>query len=244
MLLAAKVETLVDDADEQTILNSPPIDPIGVKDSSKLSELSATTHIHAGPSRSAPQPENFLKQASRGDLDWSYTSRCVRRWSPNSLLTHLCSHAFSVPPKDTKLSFTFVNINVFSQDGDDPETVSLPQAYRLPLLMVAKYLWETVHFALSGGQEEWMAQTTNIFHISRLCENLFAGARVKTAKGGMEMGWRCLMFDRFLTRFYNHWTQNDPASNETFWKEHGAEGYDKDVLKHGTAFLHYHLTRL
>jgi hypothetical protein len=229
MLLATKVKTLVDDGDEHAVLNIP---SVGMK-------VFSDPRAIAAPSESAQQLESILKQANQGELDWSYTSRCARRWSPSSLLTHLYSHAFSVPPK---LSFPFVNINIFSQDVDDPEMISLPQAYRLPLLMVAKYLWETVHLALSAGREEWTAQTTNIFHISRLCENLFAGARVKTAKGGMETGWRCLMFDRFLTRFYNNWVHNDPASNERFWRLHKAEEYDKDVLKHGSDFPRCHIT--
>jgi hypothetical protein len=108
--------------------------------------------------RERSSTRNILTQANHGDLDWSYTSRCIRRWSPNSLLTHLYSHAFSVPPRDYKPSFPFVNINLVSQDGDDPEMVSLPQSYRLPLLMVAKYLWETLLLALSAGREEWRAQ--------------------------------------------------------------------------------------
>jgi hypothetical protein len=103
--------------------------------------------------------------------------------------------------------------------------------------MVSKYLWDTVLLALSAGQKEWMAQQTNIFHISRLCDNLFDSARVKASKGGMERGWRCLMFDRFLTRFYKHRIQNDPVSNQAFGTEHGAREYERDVLRHGSDSL-------
>jgi len=238
-MLATKVETLV--GDKQTMLNTLSVEHAPM--SQPALELGSTTLTHvAGPSRDPSQPENILTQANHADLDWSYTSKCVRRWSPNSLLTHLYSHAFSVPPRDYKPSFPFVNINLCSQDGDDPEMVSLPQAYRLPLLMAAKYLWETVLLALSAGREEWLARATNIFHISRLCENLFASARVKSVKGGMEKGWRCLMFDRFLTRLYNRSIQNDPSSILTFLKKYEAKEYNRDVLKHGSDVLRYHIT--
>lgn len=235
ILLQTLLETLV--GDKQAMLNTLSVEQAVM--SQPALELGATTLTYvAGPSRGLSQPENTLTQANHADLDWSYTSKCVRRWSPNSLLTHLYSHAFSVPPRDYKPSFPFVNVNLCIQDGDDPEMVSLPQGYRLPLLMVGKYLWETVLLALSAGREEWLARATNIFHISRLCENLFASALVKTVKGGMEKGWRCLMFDRFLTRLYNRWIQNDPASIETFWKKYEGKEYNRDVLKHGNDVLH------
>ncbi|KAJ3515775.1 hypothetical protein NLJ89_g1552 [Agrocybe chaxingu] len=170
------------------------------------------------------QPE--WTRDKNGDLDWAYTARCSRTWSQDALLTHFCQQSFSIPPRDYNPSAPFVYVRML-----DGEVVTLPHGYRLPLMFVGKYIWETV-FSKLKDEVTWKKERANLFHLSRLCQNLFRRARAKALKGGMEKGWRSLMFDRLLARFYKHWTANDPKSGPNFITTHSIKEYDRDVLKH------------
>ncbi|KAF8200121.1 hypothetical protein BJ912DRAFT_1054512 [Pholiota molesta] len=172
-----------------------------------------------------PDPEQWVRDEN-GDLDWAYTSRTVRKLSHDALLTHLWEKSFSIPPREYNPSAPFVWVKLHSGD-----TVRLPHGYRLPLMFVAKYRWEMT-LAKVRNERLWKQERANIFHLSRLCENLFRRAQAKASRGGMEKGWRCVMFDRLLARFYKHWSRNDPEGGKGFLKTHGSKEYDRDVLKH------------
>ena len=230
MSVATIAQPLTDDSDEQAslaILNYPSVDK-EIPNTRHGKELTAASTLPlVNTLHKFPKSENDMPTAHQ-DLDWSYTLRCVRQWSPNALLTYLHSHAFSIPPKNPS---PFLNINIVSQDGEHPEPISLPMLYRVPLLMVAKYMWETVLLALSTGRDEWIAWRTNIFHISRLFKHLFDSARALGSS--IEKGWRCVAFDQFLARFYKHCINNTPAVIRDFREEHGPRVYDRDALKLG-----------
>lgn len=164
------------------------------------------------------------------ELDWSYTARCAKEWSDDELLSHLCAKAFTIPPRDYNPSAPFVYVRM--EDGD---ITTLPHGYRLPLMFITKYQWETTTRTLSlQNRQRWEAVRDEIFHLSRLCHVLFLKARAKAESSGMEKGWRCIIFDRVLTRFYKGWPVSSPAKLEAFISHFGSKEYDKDILKNGT----------
>jgi hypothetical protein len=177
-----------------------------------------------------------------GDLDWAYTARTLGRLSPDALVDFLVNNAFTVPARDYNPSAPFVHIKFAANQGGDDEgeaavtTVSLPHGYRLPLMFVAKFMWATALRSLQS-EKEWREARGNIVHLHRLCENLFRRAHAKSLQSGMEKGWRCIMFDRLLCRFYKHWDKSNPNAIIGFAKTHGVKEYDRDVLKHGTHYI-------
>ena len=163
------------------------------------------------------------------ELDWSYTVRCTKEWSDDELLSHLCSKAFTIPPRDYNPSAPFVYVRT-----EDGLVTTLPHGYRIPLIFVAKYQWETIFRTLSlQNRHHWEAGRDEIFHLSRLCHVLFSKARAKAEASGMEKGWRCVMFDRLLTRFYKGWPVSSPAKLDAFISHFGSKEYERDVLKNG-----------
>jgi len=166
-----------------------------------------------------------------GDLDWAYTAETVHNWTQDALVSHLWENAFSVPPREYNPSAPFVYVKFHNG-----ESVTLPHGYRLPLAFVAKYRWEMTLDKIKD-EKTWKKDRAAIFHLSRLCENLFQRARAKALSGGMEKGWRCEMFDRLLARLYKSWVRNDPQGIKEFATKHSLKEYDRDVLKHGV--FHY-----
>lgn len=163
------------------------------------------------------------------ELDWSYTVRCTKEWSDDELLSHLCSKAFTIPPRDYSPSAPFVYVRT-----EDGVVTTLPHGYRIPLMFVARYQWETIFRTLSlQNRRQWEAGRDELFHLSRLCHALFSKARAKAESSGMEKGWRCVMFDRLLTRFYKGWPVSSPAKLEAFISHFSSKEYDRDVLKNG-----------
>ena len=163
------------------------------------------------------------------ELDWSYTARCTKEWSGDELLSHLCSKVFTIPPRDYNPSAPFVHVRT-----EDGVTTILPHGYRIPLMFIAKYQWETTIRTLSlQNRHSWEAVRDELFHLSRLCHTLFSKARAKAESGGMEKGWRCVMFDRVLTRLYKGWPVSSPAKLEAFISHFGSKEYEGDVLKYG-----------
>jgi len=165
------------------------------------------------------------------ELDWSYTARCTKEWSDDELLSYLCSNAFTIPPRDYNPSAPFVYVR--SEDG---VTTTLPHGYRLPLMFIAKYQWETTTRTLSlHNRQRWDAVRDEIFHLSRLCHVLLSKARAKAESNVMEKGWRCVMFDRVLTRFYKGWPVSSPPKLESFLSHFSLKEYERDILKYGTS---------
>lgn len=168
------------------------------------------------------------------ELDWSYTAHCTEEWSDDELLAHLCSKVFTIPSRDYNPSSPFVYVKT-----EDGRTTVLPHEYRLPLMFIAKYQWVTTTRVLSlPTRKRWDAVRDEILHLSRLCHVLFLKARARAESSGMEKGWRCVMFDRVLTRFYKGWPVSSPAKQDAFISYFGPNEYERDVLKYGT-FLSY-----
>jgi hypothetical protein len=164
------------------------------------------------------------------ELDWSYTARCAKEWSDDQLLSYLCSKTFTVPQRDYNPSAPFVYIRT-----EDGVITTLPHGYRIPLMFIAKYQWETTTRTLSlQNRQRWEAIRNELFHLSRLCDLFLSEARARAETSGMEKGWRCVMFDRVLTRFYKGWPVSSPAKLEAFLSLFSSKEYERDVLKYST----------
>ncbi|KAF8801379.1 hypothetical protein BYT27DRAFT_7216170 [Phlegmacium glaucopus] len=59
---------------------------------------------------------------------------------------------------------------------------------------------------------------------------LFSEAPAKTESSGMENDWRCVMFDRLLTK---SWPVSSPAKLGSFLSYFSPKEYERDILKHG-----------
>ncbi|TFK24139.1 hypothetical protein FA15DRAFT_431429 [Coprinopsis marcescibilis] len=169
---------------------------------------------------------------------------CRQDWPQETMITYLCQNAFNVPPRDIRPSRHFTEITSFD------ETVTfIPKGYRIPLMFVAKFQWESLRLVLtsSNPDSEWSEFKFDIIHLSRLCSHLLKDARkavlqappgqpLKSAKGDriglLDRHWRCPMFDRALTRFYRRWMICREWSVKLFWEEFEEDEYEFDVLKH------------
>ncbi|KAF8815319.1 hypothetical protein BYT27DRAFT_6703166 [Phlegmacium glaucopus] len=68
-----------------------------------------------------------------------------------------------------------------------------------------------------------------MLHFSRLYHVLFSEAPAKTESSGMENDWRCVMFDRLLTK---SWPVSSPAKLGSFLSYFSPKEYERDILKH------------
>ncbi|KIM37748.1 hypothetical protein M413DRAFT_448264 [Hebeloma cylindrosporum] len=151
---------------------------------------------------------------------------CREDWSQDLMLAYLAQNAFSVPARGNNTSIPLIQITC--RDGS---IVSLPRAYRIPLMFVAKFQWESLRLVLNATDPsaEWQEYKFDIIHVSRLCHHLFRQAK---AAAPLEKAWRSKMFDRVLTRFYHKWLVNREWSLRNFWFEFAEEEYAIDVLRY------------
>ncbi|EFI26963.1 hypothetical protein CC1G_15364 [Coprinopsis cinerea okayama7 len=189
------------------------------------------------------------------DKPWKHPSEllfiCRDDWPQDMMISYLTQNVFSVPPRDTRPTRVFASIT--SRDGT---TTLLPKGYRIPLMFVAKFQWESLRLVLTSSdpEKEWDEFKFDIVHLSRLCSHLLKAARkaamelpynspagtpMKSVKGdrvgSVDRNWRFAMFDRALTRFYRKWMVGREWSLRRFWEDYGEEEYEADVLKHDWA---------
>lgn len=230
MATGAKVKTKIEQpADSDTVSFLAPT-------AVKPANLNSTSTSRLSTSNQDGDPQLALD--GNGDLAWSYTLQCIETWSPSVLLDHLNGNLFSIPARGYTPQAPFVNVR--RMNG---EVIALPHPYRLPLMFVGKYLWETLLGSLKDENADglaWKAKQANVLHLSRLCQTLFAHAQAKAGEidgGGMEKGWRCVVFDRLLVRFYKQWPANDSKSGLEFLALYGKKEYDRDALKYGASII-------
>jgi hypothetical protein len=157
--------------------------------------------------------------------------------SQNVLIEYLRRNVFTIPPRE--LNSTISLFQVTTLDGT---VIALPRGYRVPLMFVTKFQWDSLMLVLTSEnpQTEWEEYKFDIFHLSRLCQHLFVQAeeaRQHALPRGIDRFWRCATFDRVLTRFYHRWFISREWSLRKFWQEFDEEEYENDVLKHGGYFL-------
>jgi hypothetical protein len=170
---------------------------------------------------------------------------CRQDWPQDMMITYLRQNVFSIPPRDNNKIQQLFDVAVSpsssspssAEEGSSEQGVaSLPKKYRVPLLFVAKFQWESLRLVLTSANplSEWDEYKFDIVHLSRLCQHfLRAALKVKQEGGTMDKSWRCPMFDRALTRFYRKWMVSREWSVKKFWHEFAEEEYEIDVLKYG-----------
>ena len=184
------------------------------------------------PNTSAPDPPTKLFVNSQlrpwnhaAELDYSQP----KDWDEQRIISYIFQNGFSIPARDPSCPWVTIT-------GRDGVTTMLPRGYRTPLLFTAKFQWESLRLIMASTSKtaEWEEYKYDILHVSRLCTRFLADARRAVGLTGMEKGWRSIMFDRALTRYYRCWLVNRPAFLRDFWYEFGEEQYERDVLKNGT----------
>lgn len=149
-------------------------------------------------------------------------------WSQDLMITYLCQKAFTVPPRQTNTTLSYTEITR-SYSG---EKISIPRGYRIPLMFVAKFQWESLRLVLNSASE-WEEYKFDIIHLSRLCTHFFKQAKTAASENKLTKAWRSPMFDRALIRFYRKWMVSREWSVKKFWEEFDEDEYTLDVLKFG-----------
>ena len=154
----------------------------------------------------------------------------IRRadWSQDLMITYLCQKAFTVPPRQLNTTLSYTEITR-SFSG---EKIQIPRGYRIPLMFVAKFQWESLRLVLNSASE-WEEYKFDIIHLSRLCTHFFKQAKSAATENKLTKGWRSPMFDRALIRFYRKWMVSREWSVKKFWEEYEEDEYKLDVLKFG-----------
>ena len=154
----------------------------------------------------------------------------IRRadWSQDLMITYLCQKAFTVPPRQLNTTLSYTEITR-SFSG---EKIHVPRGYRIPLMFVAKFQWESLRLVLHSASE-WEEYKFDIIHLSRLCTHFFKQAKSAVSENKLTKGWRSPMFDRALIRFYRKWMVSREWSVKKFWEEYEEDEYKLDVLKFG-----------
>lgn len=170
----------------------------------------------------SPPPEEGWKHPA--ELEY------IRRadWSQDLMITYLCQKAFTVPPRQLNTTLSYTEITR-SFSG---EKIHVPRGYRIPLMFVAKFQWESLRLVLNSSSE-WEEYKFDIIHLSRLCTHFFKQAKSAASENKLNKSWRSPMFDRALIRFYRKWMVSREWSVKKFWEEYEEDEYKLDVLKFG-----------
>lgn len=217
--------TVVDASDDSTNLllaNLP----------KKVMEMAGSASGVEKTSKNKPvDPSNPFPWRHRDELAYI----CRNDWDRNTIVVYLRQKVFSIPARDSNSQIPLFNVT--RKDG----TVALPRGYRVPLMFVARFLWDSLKLVMTAADpdKEWAEYKFDIIHLARLCHHLFEQAdadgkkEVLKNRKGLSKTWRCKMFDRVLTRFRHYWFVNQEWSLRAFWEEFGEEEYQEDVLAQG-----------
>ena len=118
--------------------------------------------------------------------------------------------------------------------GTNGSITSIPWRYRVPLMFVAKFQWQSLRQVMISPTREQDLEDCkyDILHVGRLIAGLLDEARlVKEKTGYMDRSWRCQTFDRALVRYYRRWLLSSERYMRDFWVEFGEEEFEKDILK-------------
>jgi hypothetical protein len=162
-------------------------------------------------------------------------------WTQELMIDYLAKKSFTVPPNSYRSKDPFFTIT--PRNG---QHAVIPRRYRIPILFLAKFQWDSIRIALTASDPvtDWNICKYEIIHISRVCQHFFDAARgaaeVK-GSGALNRTWRCPLMDRVLVRFWNHWFLSEELWLKAFYKEFGEEDYEQDILEKGAHLLVYHL---
>ncbi|KIY64087.1 hypothetical protein CYLTODRAFT_457549 [Cylindrobasidium torrendii FP15055 ss-10] len=147
----------------------------------------------------------------------------VESWTQTEIMQQLIIHAFSLPGRSPKRTY-FAHATL-----SNGSTTVIPQAYRVPLMFAAHFMWESARVVIKAG--EWADFKQKILHVGRVCSKFLAMAADEAENGGMGRSWRCKELDRLLVRYRLGWLITDDASLEEFHQTFGENEYRKDPVK-------------
>lgn len=145
-------------------------------------------------------------------------------WTDSNIFGFLLYTAISIPPRPASTRGASPFVFVLCRGGTE---VALPRKYRLPLLWVQKFMWQSV--PLVQPLVSWNHGKWDVLHVARLCHTLICAAR-EAGEGDMTESWRYPTFDRVLLRYWHRWLVSRDGFVEDFWKEFGEEEFEQDVL--------------
>jgi hypothetical protein len=154
-------------------------------------------------------------------------------FGPEQLISFLCSNGFSIPGRSIG-GATPVCVDISGRNGS---VTNLPWRYRVPLMFVAKFQWQSLRQVMISPtpDQEMEDSKFDIFHVGRLSTILLEDARrVKAKTGSMDRTWRCTTFDRALVRYYRRWLVSREDYVKEFWFEFGEEEFENDILKNSS----------
>ncbi|KAF7314694.1 hypothetical protein MKEN_00943300 [Mycena kentingensis (nom. inval.)] len=136
----------------------------------------------------------------------------------------------ALPPPPTSAS----EDGSFRDDGMDVEkdpsqgyVLNVPRGYRIPLLWLARVQWECLRYLITRAPEYWNELKYDVLHIARLSGVFLAKARKEPR---IKRGYRDVMFDRPLSRFYTGWMGSRDEFVYDFFREFREEEYEDDML--------------
>jgi hypothetical protein len=192
-------------------------------------ELSPADGIPTPPKKRARNGNNDSVPASaRSNEDgWDHPDELdyvEPGWDQDKTVSFLLANKFSVPERPGH-STALVKIPEFGGS-------LVPARYRIPLMWVARYMWESLHLVLNAADRdgEWDSFRWSILHLSRLCTHLIESAKKMCEDFGIDRKWRCPAFDRALVRFKAKWLIPTPEHVQSFWESFGEKEFENDVL--------------
>ncbi|KAF7364816.1 hypothetical protein MVEN_00351700 [Mycena venus] len=149
------------------------------------------------------------------------------QWTDIRIVTFMVDNAFTILSRNADSKQTWVEVKVPNRNGTVTST-TLPRGYRIPLLWLGKVEWDCLKLLLTSAKEQWPALRFDVLHIARLSFEFLAKAR-KEVK--MKRGYRDVMFDRALSRFFNGWMGSRDEFVWDFYREFRDEEYEDDMLQ-------------
>ncbi|KAJ7804836.1 hypothetical protein B0H14DRAFT_2611994 [Mycena olivaceomarginata] len=158
-----------------------------------------------------PQPQENLAPPRRAlfhQLSLRHTrTKPHLRLDRLQYLRFLLYTAISIPPRPASTRGASPFVFVLCRGGTE---VALPRKYRLPLLWVQKFMWQSV--PLVQPLVSWNHGKWDVLHVARLA---------RSRERGVTESWRYPTFDRALLRYWHRWLLSRDGFVEDFWKEFG-----------------------
>lgn len=141
--------------------------------------------------------------------------------SDDDIFTYLSDHAFSILEGPRARDAHFFDVFTSARGR-----VSLPLAYRFPLLLVGKCMWTALKWVMTirtHREEWWQLWRLRILHLGKLCSKLFEDAQAAEGSSEWNRHWRCKPFDRMLVRLRDDHILTDPQIVHKYWRKHGED---------------------
>ncbi|KAJ7347170.1 hypothetical protein DFH08DRAFT_1080273 [Mycena albidolilacea] len=149
-------------------------------------------------------------------------------WTDSNVFGFLLHTAISIPPRPASTRGASPFVFVLCRGGTE---VALPRKYRLPLLWMQKFMWQSV--PLVQPLVSWNHGKWDVLHIARLCYTLICAACEAGEEGDMTDSLRYPTVDRALLRYWHRWL----VSRDGFVEDVLAFDWSAWVLKDHKGFF-------